>query len=116
MVSVIISLCFSFLTPAFLLPTIKNEETRARTPTRTPNGIEAGKLTTDKEVHKPVLENAFERVPQPPALQSTAFFTRFYFLCQQCLTSQSKVKLELRGEASRGAHAEDIAYRELFLI
>lgn len=38
---------FYILDSSFLLPTIKHEETRARTPTRPPNGIEAGKLTTD---------------------------------------------------------------------
>ena len=64
---------------SFLLATIRPEETRAKQPPAPPNGIVAGRPTTDRAEPKLALENAADRTLEPAALQLTNVFARLYF-------------------------------------
>jgi len=80
---------FFILEANFFLAIIRPEESKAKQPPTPPNGIVAGKPTTDKDEPKLALENAAERTLESPALQLTTFFAPLYFLAtnRQWVTS-----------------------------
>ena len=89
---------FFIFESSFLLAIIRLEEAAANAPLTPPSGIEAGRPTIDRAEARLAVESKVENIPQPAALQLTAFLARLYFLRQtdnERLLRREKLKLHL---------------------